>query len=39
MNIEVKKIDTHGGIIVKALLDSGVIEMFINKKNGSKAWI
>ena len=32
MNIGVEKVDMHEGIIVKALLDSGVIEMFMNKK-------
>ena len=32
MNIGVEKVDMHKGIIVKALLDSGVIGMFMNKK-------
>ena len=32
MNIGVEKVDMHEGIIVKALLDSGVIGMFMNKK-------
>jgi len=32
LNIGVEKVDMHKGIIVKALLDSGVIGMFMNKK-------
>ena len=32
MNIGVEKVDMHKGIIVKVLLDSGVIGMFMNKK-------
>jgi len=32
LNIGVKKVDIYGDIIVKALLDSGVIEIFIDKK-------
>ena len=32
LNIGVKKVNIHGDITVKALLDSGVIEIFINKK-------
>ena len=32
MNIGVKKVNIYGDIIVKALLDSGVIEIFIDKK-------
>jgi len=32
MQIGVKKIDTHEGISVKALLDSGAIELFMSKK-------
>ena len=32
MNIGVKKVDIYGDIIVKALLDSGMIEIFIDKK-------
>ena len=32
MRIGMEKIDTHEGITVKALLDSGAMEMFVNKK-------
>jgi len=32
MQIGVKKIDIHEGISVKALLDSGAIELFMSKK-------
>jgi len=32
LNIGVKKVNIYGDIIVKALLDSGVIEIFIDKK-------
>ena len=32
LNIGVKKVDMHKGITVKALLDSGVTGMFINRK-------
>jgi len=32
MQIEVEKIDTHEGISVKALLDSGATGLFISKK-------
>ena len=32
LNIGVKKVNIYGDITVKALLDSGVIEIFINKK-------
>ena len=32
LNIGVKKVDIYKGITVKALLDSGVVEMFIDKK-------
>jgi len=32
LNIGVKKVDIYGDIIVKALLDSGMIEIFIDKK-------
>jgi len=31
-----KKIDTHEGIVVKALLDSSAMEMFIDKKMAAK---
>jgi len=32
LNIGVKKIDMHKGIIIKALLDSGTMGMFMNKQ-------
>jgi len=32
LNIRVKKIDMHKGITVKALLDSSIIGMFIDRK-------
>jgi len=31
MNVGIKKIDTHKGQTVKALLDSGAIGMFMSK--------
>jgi len=36
LNIGVKKLDTHKGIIIKALLDSGSTGMFINRKIAAK---
>jgi len=36
LNIGVEKIDIHEGIIVKVLLDSGIIEVFMNKKMTAK---
>jgi len=30
--VRVEKIDTYKGVFVKALLDSGVIELFADKK-------
>ena len=36
LNIEVKKIDTHEGITVKALLNSSATGIFINKKMAAK---
>ena len=32
LNIRVEKMDTHGGVTVKALLDIGTTEMFMDKK-------
>ena len=32
LNIGVEKVDTHEGIIVKPLLDSGMTGMFMDKK-------
>ena len=36
MNIRIEKIDTHEGIAVKALLDSGATGMFMNKRTAAK---
>ena len=36
MNIGIEKIDTHKGIAVKALLDSGTMEMFMDKRTVAK---
>jgi len=36
LNIGVEKVDMYKGITVKALLDSGVTEIFINKKMAAK---
>ena len=36
LNIGVEKVDTHEGVMVKALLDSGVTGMFIDKKMAAK---
>jgi len=36
LNIGVEKLDMHEGITVKALLDSGAIEMFIDKKMAAR---
>jgi len=36
LNIKVKKTDTHEGILVKALLNSGTMGMFIDKKFTAK---
>jgi len=36
LNIGVEKVDTHEGIMVKALLDSGTTEMFMDKKIAAK---
>ena len=36
LDIEVKKIDTYKGIIVKALLDSGATGVFMNKRLAAK---
>jgi len=32
LNIRIKKVNMHKGVIVKALLDSSTIGMFIDKK-------
>jgi len=36
MNIGLEKIDTHKGVFIKALLDSGITEMFISKQLADK---
>jgi len=36
MDIGIEKVDTYEGIIVKALLDSDAIEMFIDRKMAAK---
>ena len=36
LNIGVEKVDMHEGITVKALLDSGMTEIFIDKKMAAK---
>jgi len=42
LNIRVKKIDTHKGIMIKVLLDSGTTKMFMDKqtaaRHGFKLW-
>jgi len=32
INIGVEKIDMHEGVMIKALLDSGAIEMFMDRQ-------
>ena len=36
MNIRIEKIDTHEGVAVKALLDSGAMGMFMDKRTAAK---
>jgi len=36
LNIGVKKVDTHKSVIVRALLDSSMTGMFINRKMAAK---
>ena len=36
LNIGVEKVDTHEGIMVKALLDSGTTGMFMDQKTVAK---
>jgi len=36
LNIGVEKIDTHKGVMVKALLDSGAMEMFIDRQTAAR---
>jgi len=36
LNIGVEKIDTHEGVMIKALLDSGVTKMFMDKQTAAR---
>ena len=36
LSIEIEKVDTHEGVTVKALLDSGTTRMFMDKKMAAK---
>jgi len=36
LNIGVEKIDTHEGVMIKALLDSGATEMFMNRQTAAR---
>jgi len=36
LNIRIEKIDIYEGVTVKALLDSGTIEMFMDKRTAAK---
>jgi len=36
LNIGVKKIDTHEGVMIKALLDSSAIGMFIDRQTAAR---
>ena len=36
MNIGIEKLNTHEGVIVKALLDSGATGMFIDKRTAAR---
>jgi len=36
LNIGVEKIDTHKGIIIKALLDSGAMGMFMDRQTAAR---
>jgi len=36
LNIGIEKIDTHEGVTVKVLLDSGTTGMFIDKRTAAK---
>jgi len=36
LNIGVEKIDTHKGIMIKALLDSGAMGMFMNRQTAAR---
>jgi len=36
LNIRVEKIDTHEGIMIKALLDSGATGMFMDRQTAAR---
>jgi len=36
LNIGIERIDTHKGVTIKVLLDSGTMGMFMNKKTVAK---
>ena len=36
MNIRIEKLDTHEGVIVKMLLDSGAMGMFMDKRTAAR---
>jgi len=36
LNIGVEKIDTHKGIVIKALLDSGTMGMFMDRETAAR---
>ena len=36
MNIGVEKIDTHEGVMIKALLDSGAMGMFMDRQTAAR---
>ena len=36
LNIRIEKLDTHEGVIVKMLLDSGAMEMFMDKRTAAR---
>jgi len=36
LNIEIEKIDMHEDVMVKALLDSGITGMFMDKRTAAK---
>jgi len=36
LNIRVEKIDMHEGVMIKALLDSGAMEMFMDRQTAAR---
>jgi len=36
LNVGIERIDTHKGVIIKALLDSDTMEMFMDRKTAAK---